>query len=81
VSETRTCPGREGGGGEADMSGHRLWNPAAKRDIAERPDTAERSDMSGESLWNPVAKPDKAERPDISGLGGGHVWPESLKSG
>jgi hypothetical protein len=50
VSETWTCPGRR-----SDMSGHRLWNPAAK--------------------------PDNAERPDMSGLGAGHVRPESLEPG
>jgi hypothetical protein len=58
VSETRTCPGRG-----PDISGHRLWNPAAK------PDNAERPDMSGLGLWNPAAKPDKVERSDMSGLG------------
>jgi hypothetical protein len=36
VLETRACPGQE-----PNMSGHRLWNPAAK------PDKAERSNMSG----------------------------------
>jgi hypothetical protein len=38
-------------GPRPDMSGHHLWNPDAKPDIAERPD------MSGQSLWNLVAKP------------------------
>jgi hypothetical protein len=38
-------------------------------------------DMSGQSHWNPATKLDKAERLDISGMGGGHVQPESLKSG
>jgi hypothetical protein len=48
VSETRTCPSRG-----PDISGHRLWNP--------------------------VAKPDNAERLNMSGLGAGHVRPESLE--
>jgi hypothetical protein len=39
-----------------------------------------RPDMSGHHLWNPDAKPDIAERPDMSGLGPGHVRPESLES-
>jgi hypothetical protein len=38
-------------------------------------------DMSGQSHWNPATGPDKAERPDMSGLGAGHVQPESLESG
>jgi hypothetical protein len=50
VSETQTCPGRG-----PDMSGHRLWNLAAK--------------------W------DNAERPNMSGLGAGHVRPESREPG
>jgi hypothetical protein len=37
--------------------------------------------MSDQPLCNPVTEPDKAERVDISGLGVGHVWPESLESG
>jgi hypothetical protein len=28
------------------MSGHRLWNPTAKSEMAERMDNAERPDMS-----------------------------------
>jgi hypothetical protein len=56
VSETRTCPGRG-----PNMSGHCLWNPAAKPD---------------KTVW-----PDNAERPNMSGLGAGHVQPESLESG
>jgi hypothetical protein len=36
--------------------------------------------MSGKCLWNPATELDKAERPDMSGLGDGHVQPESLKS-
>jgi hypothetical protein len=37
--------------------------------------------MSGKRLWNLAAKPDKAKRLDMSGLGVGHVQPESLESG
>jgi hypothetical protein len=41
--------------------------------------------MSGHHLWNLGAKPDNAESPDnvetldMSGLGAGHVRPESLE--
>jgi hypothetical protein len=37
--------------------------------------------MSGQSHWNLATESDKAERLDISGLGVGHVRPESLESG
>jgi hypothetical protein len=37
--------------------------------------------MSGQCHWNPATEPDKAKRPNMSGLGFGHVWPESLESG
>jgi hypothetical protein len=74
-------------GSGLNMSDHRIWNPAAKPDNAERLDNverldnAERPDMSSQSLWNLAAKSDKAERPNMSSLGGGYVRLESLKSG
>jgi hypothetical protein len=37
--------------------------------------------MSSQGHWNSATESDKAERPDMSGLGAGHVWPESLESG
>jgi hypothetical protein len=37
--------------------------------------------MSDQSHWNLPTESDKAERPDMSGLGAGHVRPESLESG
>jgi hypothetical protein len=38
-----------------------------------------RRDMSGHRLWNPATKPDNAKRLDMSGLGAGHIRPESLE--
>jgi hypothetical protein len=38
-------------------------------------------DMSGQSHWNSATELDKPERPDMSGMGAGHVRPESLESG
>jgi hypothetical protein len=37
--------------------------------------------MSGQSHWNSATEPDMAERPNMSGLGAGHVRPESLEFG
>jgi hypothetical protein len=38
-------------------------------------------DMSGQSHWNLSTELDKAERPNMSGMGAGHVRPESLEFG
>jgi hypothetical protein len=37
--------------------------------------------MSGQSLCNSDMGLDKVERSDMSGMGVGHVWPESLEFG
>jgi hypothetical protein len=37
--------------------------------------------MANQSHWNPATEPNKTERSDMSGLGVGHVRPESLESG
>jgi hypothetical protein len=50
VSETRTCPSRG-----PDMFRHRLWNPAAKPDKAERPNM---SDLGAGYIWPESLEPD-----------------------